>query len=67
MRDIIINSCVGFIGAKALSCFGKKEYSDLLLFVMVLYVGVSIVAKVGGWYDGLMHSAFIQLMQKIFG
>lgn len=67
MKEILINSMIGFIGSKALGVFGKKDYADLLLFVMVLYVGTSIALKVGGWYDDLMSSKFITLMQAIFG
>lgn len=67
MREILTNCFVGFVGYKSLACFGKKDYADVLLFVLVLYIGVSVATRVGGWYDGLMNSAFVQLMEKVFG
>jgi hypothetical protein len=67
MRDILINSMIGFIGSKSLNVFGKKDYGDLVIFVTVLYVGASVILKVGGWYDGLMDSKFMILLEKIFG
>lgn len=67
MREIITNCFVGFVGYKSLACFGKKDYADVILFVMVLYVGISISCMVGGWYDSLMNSALVKLLGKVFG
>lgn len=67
MVEIIKTCSIGLVSYKALKCFGKKDYADIIAFCTILYVGVMIISKVGGWYDGFMNSAFIQLMYKIFG
>lgn len=66
MLDIIRFSAVSYISYKALSMF-KKEYADIVGFICILYVGISICVKIGGWYNSFMDSAFMQLMFKIFG
>lgn len=67
MIEIIKIGAVGFICSKSLKVFGKKDYADVISFVCLLYVGICVCMKVGGWYNSFMNSAFMQLMFRIFG
>jgi NADH:ubiquinone oxidoreductase subunit 4 (subunit M) len=67
MVEIIKTASVGFICYESLKCFGKKDYADVVAFCSVLSTGVMVVSKIGGWYDNLMNSALVQLIEKIFG
>lgn len=67
MVEIIKTCSIGLVSYKALKCFGKKDYADIVGFCSVLYAGVMIISQVGGWYDNLMNSQIVQLVEKIFG
>lgn len=67
MVEIIKIGVVGFICSKSLKVFGKKDYADVITFLMVLYVGVMVFSKITGWYESFMDSSFMQLMIKMFG
>ncbi|MGL5767643.1 MAG: hypothetical protein ACRCX8_18575 [Sarcina sp.] len=50
----------GFVGQKALRCFGKKDYADVISFVTWCLVGVQLVILVSGaigWSTEWMNSA----------
>lgn len=66
MIEIIKIGVVGFICSKSLKVFGKKDYADVITFLMVLYVGVMIFSKITGWYESFMDTKFMELMVKIF-
>lgn len=66
MIEIIKMTAISYVGYKSLLML-KKEYADVIAFICVLYIGISICAKLGGWYTSFMDSEFIQLMIKIFG
>lgn len=66
MVEIIKIGVVGFICSKSLKVFGKKDYADVITFLMVLYVGVMVFSKITGWYESFMDTRFMELMVKIF-
>ena len=66
MIEIIKTGTVGFICYKALVCFGKKDIADVIAFVSVLSIGCMVCLKVGGWYENLMDSRVVELIDKIF-
>lgn len=66
MIEIIKIGVVGFICSKSLKVFGKKDYADVITFLMVLYVGVMVFSKITGWYESFIDTKFMELMVKIF-
>jgi hypothetical protein len=66
MIEIIKTGTVGFICYKALVCFGKKDIAEVIAFVAVLSIGCMICLKISGWYDSLMNSRIVELLEKIF-
>lgn len=66
MIEILKTCSVGFICYKGLNCLGKKDYADILLFILVIYIGIMVLAHFGMWYNGFMNSKLIQLLEKIF-
>jgi len=67
MIEIIKTGTVSYICYKSLTCFGKKDYADVIAFISVLYIGAMFCLKIGFWYNTFMNSAFMQLMFKMFG
>lgn len=67
MVEVIKTGAIGYICYKALCCFGKKDYADIIMLILILYIGTMIALRVGGWYDSFMNSAFMQFMYKLFG
>ena len=66
MIELIKFGTVSFVSYKAMRIF-NKDYADIIGFCGLLYVGISICLKVGGWYNAFMSSGFMQLMIKMFG
>lgn len=66
MIELIKTGTISYVSYKAMKIF-NKDYADILGFCGILYVGIGICLKVGGWYNAFMGSDFIQLMIRIFG
>ena len=41
----------GFIGQKALRCFGKRDYADVISFVTWCFIGVNVFIMIIGFGD----------------
>lgn len=67
MIDVIKTGAIGYICYKSLCCFGKKDYADIIMLILILYIGTMVCLEMGSWYNSFMNSAFMQLMFKIFG
>lgn len=65
MIQLLKLGSIGFLGSKALKVL-NKDYGDILQFITILYVAITIFAKIGGWYNAFMECELIQLLQKIF-
>lgn len=60
LGQILSLGATGFIGQKALRCFGKKDYADIISFVTWCFVGVQLVIVVvglAGWSTEWMSNA----------
>lgn len=66
MIDLIKITTIGFIGYKAFSVFGKKDFGDLFAFITTLYVGYLGYFQIISLYNRIMDSQFIILIKKIF-
>lgn len=66
MVEVLKTCSVGFICYKALYCLGKKDYADILLFILILYVGIMVMAGFATWYNDFMNSRFMEVIGKIF-
>ncbi|MEX0084136.1 hypothetical protein AB2T90_17055 [Clostridium butyricum] len=65
MLEIIKLGSIGYISSKAMKTF-NKDYANIMQFVVMLYIGISLCMKIGGWYSNIMNCELIQLLQKIF-
>jgi hypothetical protein len=67
MLETIKVATAGLVIYKGFKILGKKDYADIIGFVVIMSVGFSIFMKVGGWYSSFMNSGFIKLVEKVFG
>lgn len=66
MISIIKVGTVSFICGKALKCFGKQDYADIIYMCGWLGVGANICILFMQMYASVMGSEIVQLIQKIF-
>lgn len=64
---IIKLGTVSFVCGKALKCFGKKDYADIIYMCGWLGVGTQVCMLFMEMYSAFMSSEIVQLVQKIFG
>ena len=66
MVELLKTGVVGYICYKALKCFGKQDYADVIALVVWIYIGVLILFQIGSWYDSFMNCELIKLFERIF-
>jgi hypothetical protein len=65
MLETIKIATAGLVIYKGFRILGKKDYADIIGFVVIMSVGFSIFLKISSWYSGFMNSTFVQLVEKI--
>lgn len=66
MLDIIKIGTAGIVIYEGFKILGKHEYASLIGFVVILNVGFAIFFKIGQWYQSLMNSRIVEMLDKIF-
>ena len=66
MIELLKTGVVGYICYKALKCFGKQDYADVIALLVWVYIGFLFCFQIGSWYDSFMNSELIQLIERIF-
>jgi hypothetical protein len=73
MLETIKVATAGLIIYKGFKILGKKDYADIIGFVVIMSVGFSIYMKIGGWYSGistwydnLMNNRIFEIIGKLF-
>jgi len=51
MLETIKVATAGLVIYKGFKILGKKDYADIIGFLVIMSVGFSIFMKVGGWYN----------------
>ena len=64
MLQLIKIGSVGYISARDMKVF-NKDYGEIMMLVVLLYIGISIATMVGGWYNAFMDSELITLIRHI--
>lgn len=57
MVELIKVGAIGFLSSKAMKVFSKKDLSDIILGVTVLYLAVHIVIGLDGFITGISEWA----------
>ena len=66
MVELLKTGVVGYICYKALKCFGKQDYADVIALLDWVYIGFLFCFQIDSWYNSFMNSELIQLLERIF-
>jgi len=66
MLEIIKVGTAGFIIYEGFKCLNQKNYADIFAFLVIMNVGFAVFFKIGSWYNGLMDSRIVELIDKLF-
>lgn len=66
MFEVLKTGFIGYVCYKALKCFGKQDYADVIGLLVWVYLGFIICSKLTIWYSALMNSELVKLLERIF-
>ncbi|WP_305153826.1 hypothetical protein [uncultured Clostridium sp.] len=62
MIELIKVGAVAYIAQKALKCFGKRDFADIIAFCGWCSIGVTLIQLILNVLDGITNSEIVKLI-----